>query len=282
MSEFRFACPHCRQRITGDAGYRGKELVCPACQKTLVVPDPVVRAPRILATASGETVPGKISTLALLSLVCALGLGLGSIPGIVLGHLARAKIRRDASLRGQRLATVGLCLGYFFLLATLLFFTAGFVVLKPKLGRQLTAAQSAPIPASRLVDEVMIDDAPSESAHNLQTRYSTNGKYMERGVRDARLGGCVSYRLKVDATQPMILRCTYWGNDNDGRRFDVLVDDVVVATQQLEFNDPGRFFDVEYDLPQKLTAGKTNVTVWFQAYPQKTAGGFYGCKMLRR
>jgi hypothetical protein len=80
----------------------------------------------------------------------------------------------------------------------------------------------------------------------------------------------------------MSLCCTYWGNDNTGRRFDVLVNDKVIATQKLEFNDPGRFFHVEYPIPENLTRGQTNVIVVFQAYPRKTAGGLYGCQMLKR
>jgi hypothetical protein len=60
--------------------------------------------------------------LSLLSLV----LGpLGSIPGIVCGHLAKRAIRRNPSLQGGGMATAGLVLGYLFLvafLATLVFF----------------------------------------------------------------------------------------------------------------------------------------------------------------
>src|SRR5437868_15535536 len=105
MSEFRFACPACGQRITGDADYRGTQIVCPACQKTITVPAPVVRAP-ISHEASGSAGDEKkISTLALLSVVCSFAPGAGSIPGIVLGHLAKARIKRNPTLRGGRLAT---------------------------------------------------------------------------------------------------------------------------------------------------------------------------------
>jgi len=223
---------------------------------------------------------------ALLSLVCALGLGAGSLPGIILGHVARAQLRRRPSLRGRRLALAGLTLSYTFLLVTGAFFLLGVVVLNPKSGRQLTAQQEAAgmtnAAASQLVDEVKIGDNFSEAAHGLTSQYSGKSVYLDRPVRDAINGGFISYVMKVDPVRPTTLRCTYWGNDNHRRRFDILINDQVIATQQLEFNDPGRFFSVDYDLPPKLTGGKTEVTVVFQAYPKNTAGGIYGCRMLRR
>jgi hypothetical protein len=289
MSDFRFGCPHCGQRFTGDAVYKGSEITCPACQKTVTVPNPVARAalPRATAlAANASAASSEISIPALLSLVCALGLGAGSLPGIVLGHVARAQLRRHPGLRGRRLALAGLVLGYAFLLLTGTFFLLGGVGLTPKTGRQLTAQQETAsltnTAASQLVDEVKIGDDLSEAAHGLTCGFSDKGVYLDRPVRDAINGGFISYVLKVDPVRPVTLRCTYWGNDNHRRRFDILINDHVIATEQLEFNDPGRFFCVDYDLPLKLTAGKTEVTVVFQAYPKNTAGGIYGCRVLRR
>jgi hypothetical protein len=62
----------------------------------------------------------------------------------------------------------------------------------------------------------------------------------------------------------------------------LLINDTVIATQILEFNDPGHFFDVEYKIPEKLTRSQNTVRVTFQAYPRKTAGGLYGCQTLTR
>lgn len=41
----------------------------------------------------------------------------GSITGVICGHTARAKIRKDPLLKGQRFALAGLIIGYFFLVA---------------------------------------------------------------------------------------------------------------------------------------------------------------------
>jgi hypothetical protein len=70
--------------------------------------------------------PGNIATtaqrnsrLAIASLVCSL-LSLitcvGWLPGIICGHLAKSRIRRNPSLKGSGLATAGLIIGYLILM----------------------------------------------------------------------------------------------------------------------------------------------------------------------
>lgn len=289
MSDFRFGCPHCGQRIEGDPGYRGTQITCPACQKVITVPSPVAKTPIADLLKSAAAIPPKepkLSSLALISFVCSFGLAAGSIPGIICGHLARKNIRRDPSLRGKGLASAALGISYFFLFASIVFLTVGFFGLNPKTGHQLTPAEQAAntpqVLAARRVDEVKVGDSVSEFDHDLKSHFSGSGVFSNRKVRDAINGGSISYNLKVDSARPMSLYCTYWGNDSVGRRFDILINEKVIATQTLEFNDPGHFFDVEYKIPETLTHGQTNVTVTFQAYPRKTAGGLYGCQMLTR
>jgi hypothetical protein len=78
----------------------------------------------------------------------------------------------------------------------------------------------------------------------------------------------------------MMLLCNYWGGDGGNRAFDILVDGEKVATQQLEGDKPGQFFDVIYSIPQAMTQGKEKVTVKFQAHPGAIAGGVFECRTL--
>jgi hypothetical protein len=64
--------------------------------------------------------------------------------------------------------------------------------------------------------------------------------------------------------------------------FDIAVDNQIIATQDLKSIAPGHFVDMEYKIPASLTRGKTQVKVEFQALAGKTAGGLYGCQMLKR
>ena len=64
MIDFKCSCPHCGQHIEGDGQWRGRELQCPTCQETLVVPRsqpvPVVTS---MPTASPRTEPRPLGEL---------------------------------------------------------------------------------------------------------------------------------------------------------------------------------------------------------------------------
>ncbi|HEX4645748.1 MAG TPA: DUF4190 domain-containing protein [Verrucomicrobiae bacterium] len=128
--------------MAGDPTYGGRQIACPACQKPFTIPHTPgavpasPSAPRITVAAPQAKAPGasptnasaglassplrsaapsgagKTSGLAVASLVCSLLGGLGFIPAIICGHMAKSRMRRDPSLKGRGMATWGLALGY--------------------------------------------------------------------------------------------------------------------------------------------------------------------------
>ncbi|MBU6400464.1 MAG: DUF4190 domain-containing protein [Verrucomicrobia bacterium] len=108
---------------------------------------------RTRSLATGATT----SRLAVASLVLSIAtiiLGpFGCIPGIICGHLAKARIRRDPRLTGKGLATAGLAVGYGFIGVGVIFFAVfGLIFLKAagqlqqetKRAVQATSQASAP------------------------------------------------------------------------------------------------------------------------------------------
>jgi hypothetical protein len=132
MSDIKFSCPACRQDISYDAALVGKDITCPHCNAMVVVPQvsvsaaaassdkPDVTPPPIpnLAEPASQDAPVSVqrtSRLAIASVVCSVAsffTCIGWIPGVICGHMARSRIRRDQSLKGSGLATAGLVLGY--------------------------------------------------------------------------------------------------------------------------------------------------------------------------
>ncbi len=123
--------------------------------------------------------------------------------------------------------------------------------------------------------------AELERAHNQQGKGSGSGAAFGRRWRDARGGGWFSYDMKVLGDGPVTLIVTYWGGDSGNRVFDILIDGKKIATQKLNRNKPGEFIDVTYAVPVDLTKGKKKVTVKFQAHPGGTAGGAFGCRIVK-
>jgi len=134
---------------------------------------------------------------------------------------------------------------------------------------------------ARTVDRVNMADRGGERRHGLQGEKMEAGDFNNRRWRHATDGGWFSYTLKVQPEQPQELVVTYWGSDAGGREFDILVDGQKLATQKLENNKPTQFYDQVYPLPKELIAGKISVTVKFQAHLGRTAGGVFGCAILK-
>lgn len=135
---------------------------------------------------------------------------------------------------------------------------------------------------ARTVDFIQPGEMQPERDHNFQGETTYAGSHQGRKWRDARNGGWFSFDLKVIDTQPIDLVCTYWGEDAGSRQFDLLVDGKLLATQILNRDAPGRFFDVAYPLPKEMVAQKGKITLRFQAHEGKTAGGVFGCRILKR
>ena len=196
--------------------------------------------------------------------------------------MAKARMRRNIFLVGEKMANAGLLISYCVLLATLAL--AGTFLLEHRYFSPVKVLRESPgavaAVQSRVVDEVIMGENEDEHDVDGQMHYtsSSNGKPSHTANR----GGSFSYLMKVLPNQAMTLNCRYWGGEKKGHEFDVAVDNQIIATQSLTALAPGHFVDMEYKIPASLTVGKTVVKVEFQAHAGMTAGGLYGCQMLKR
>jgi hypothetical protein len=131
------------------------------------------------------------------------------------------------------------------------------------------------------VDFVQPGEAQAEREHNLQGELMDAGENSGRQWRHARAGGWLSFDLKVPPDKPVSIVCSYWGSETGPRKFDILVDGNTVATQSLQNDKPGEFFEVTYAIPESITRGKNKITIRFQGQAGNMAGGFYGVRIIR-
>jgi uncharacterized protein len=133
---------------------------------------------------------------------------------------------------------------------------------------------------ARTVDCVYPGKEQSERDHKLQGEQHGAGDFNGRTWRHAPNGGWFSWEMKVLPEKRQQLMVTYWGSDV-GRVFDVIVDGKKIATQKLEQNRPEQFYDEIYPVPADLLKGKEKITVRFQGQGGSTAGGVFGCRVVR-
>lgn len=136
--------------------------------------------------------------------------------------------------------------------------------------------------AARTVDDYRPGEQQSEVDHKQLGENSGAGDWQNRKYRHAENGGWFSIEQKVAPDAPVELLVTYWGGESGARTFDITVDGKQIATQTLNQDKPGAFFEKTYAIPAELTRGKQKVTVRFQAQPGNVAGGVFGIKTLRQ
>ncbi len=137
--------------------------------------------------------------------------------------------------------------------------------------------------AARSVDVMHLGEMQAEHDHKLQSDISYPVIYRGRNGRDARNGGYFTFDMKVmrdgKGVGPLILQATYWGSETN-RVFDILIDGTAIAHERLNGRQPGAWIDVNYPIPEALTAGKLKVTVRIEPKEGKTAGPVFGVRLF--
>ncbi|MES2646184.1 MAG: beta-L-arabinofuranosidase domain-containing protein [Bacteroidota bacterium] len=134
---------------------------------------------------------------------------------------------------------------------------------------------------ARTVDIIRPGEMQPERDHNFEGDKTHTEQEHGKSWRLAEPGGYFSFTMKVDSSAKNALLCTYWGMDNRGRIFDILIDGETIATEDLNKFKGSQFYDISYPIATKLTANKQSVTVKFVPKTGNSAGPLYGCRMIR-
>ncbi len=133
----------------------------------------------------------------------------------------------------------------------------------------------------KTTDILRIGEMQPERDHDLKSEGSKTGEDHNRKYRIVDDKGYMSFNMKVSAEGKNTLILSYWGMDNRGRTFDIMIDDKLVATEDLNKYKSSRFYDISYPLPEPLTQGKQTVVVTFRPKPSNNAGPVYGVRMIK-
>jgi DUF1680 family protein len=132
--------------------------------------------------------------------------------------------------------------------------------------------------AARSVDVMHLGEMQPERDHKLTSEISYPVSYRGLNGRDARSGGFFEFDLKVEPG--VTLQATYWGDERQ-REFEILLDGQKLASQRLNLDQPGKFFEVQYPVPDAWVSGKKTVRVKFVPLPRNTAGPVFGVRLFR-
>ena len=134
---------------------------------------------------------------------------------------------------------------------------------------------------ARTLDNFRIGEMQPERDHKLvasQASYVSDA--MGRKGREARGGNYFAFEMKLQPGARSSLMMTYIGDDK-GRKFDIQVDGVKIATEDWEGGKTGIFYDKEYLLPEELLKDKQVITIRVEANYKRTAGRVFGVRILK-
>jgi DUF1680 family protein len=133
----------------------------------------------------------------------------------------------------------------------------------------------------KTVDVLFLGEAESEKVHGVTGERSAAGEANDKTYRDADERGWFQFVMNVQPGANHVLMLTYWGSERGRKMFDIYVDEEKVGTQELNSNEPGKFFDVNYPLTARQLQGKQSVTVKLVALPGKRVGALYSARIVR-
>jgi hypothetical protein len=136
---------------------------------------------------------------------------------------------------------------------------------------------------NRTIDFVATGEQQPETDHDMQTALSSSGNSNNQFYRDASSDGYFSYEMKTNSETNLSLMVRYWGAEWGGRKFEIFIEDEKLLTEENTGRwNQSRFFDVEYDIPDRMVKGKDKIRVRFQSLPGNTAGAVYFIRLLRQ
>ncbi|MDN4068840.1 glycoside hydrolase family 127 protein [Paenibacillus vini] len=148
----------------------------------------------------------------------------------------------------------------------------------PTFQKNILNKKTAAKKAIAKIDEVQITNDQHELAHNLQGN-TGGGSFGGEQYRQAWSGtsgaAWLSYDMAVDPSVTNYISTRYHSGDK-GRTFNVYVDGKLIKEETIEAKTPDQFYDVRYEIPANLIAGKTKVTVKFANRGSSYVGRLFG------
>lgn len=135
---------------------------------------------------------------------------------------------------------------------------------------------------SRTLDFFQPGEMQPERDHRFGSDKSWVNEFRRRKFREADRGGWFSFTMKAPRHHPLVLGVEYWGGYQGSRTFDIMVNNTVIATENISNIRPGEFFTREYNLPAHLRITGNTVTVKFVPKEGHRAGPVFGVRMLKK
>lgn len=132
----------------------------------------------------------------------------------------------------------------------------------------------------KTIDHFRIGEMQPERDHNFVEENTWLNEFKTRKYREADRGGWFAFDMKVKKAKPIQLSLEYWGAFKGSKTFDILVEDKVIATENISAFKQAKFVDKTYDIPLELTQNKEKIKVRIIPHEGHRAGPVFGVRTV--
>lgn len=133
----------------------------------------------------------------------------------------------------------------------------------------------------KTIDLFRLGEMQPERDHNYTDGdKSWVGEYKSKKYREIDRDGEASFVMKTKPSNINALVFTYWGGYSGGKTFDILVEGTKIATEDISHKAPGKFIDVQYEIPEILTKGKSKVKVTILPHKGNRGGPIFTVRSI--
>jgi DUF1680 family protein len=133
---------------------------------------------------------------------------------------------------------------------------------------------------SRTIDYFQPGDSLSEIKHNLTGEHIRVMDFRHKKARVADRGGWISFELKKKPDIPIALVISYWGGFTGSKTFDIVVNDIKIATENIAGLKDGEFIDIQYDIKPEYALNADDLLVTLKPHEGHRAGPIFGARLI--
>ncbi|VTR28484.1 glycoside hydrolase family 127 protein [Sphingobacterium thalpophilum] len=135
----------------------------------------------------------------------------------------------------------------------------------------------------RTADMITLGEQQPEIDHLLKGENLSKGVHQGESWRQTPEGGTLSFEFRTVNKQPLELIVRYWGYESGNKKFDILVDGQVLASEDIVKRwEQSKFFDVVYPIPAAWTKNKESINITFRAKPHNSTGRIFQVRLAQK
>lgn len=135
----------------------------------------------------------------------------------------------------------------------------------------------------RTMDLFIPGDEAQEDQHQLKgEKLNFTRNFKGRNARGTERGGWLSFDMAIKKGQSTDLVLEYWGGFTGSKTFDILVNDVKVATENISGKKDGFFLRETYAIPEEISSEQESITVRFSPHVGHRSGPFFEARTVYR